>query len=176
MKLWLWDILIHVENMYKGKSIIYFSWSKISNIYSKCLVRFLFNIYFFKDALVYKFKYQWCAWFFHILYHTKSSISAIFRTHPTLVSPSPVLSTPQWETSISSCLPRSQYISLFSVFIANITGLFNLINFLNSKNYLKVLFILVVLVLNVITVKSLEFVVAQFMWNSWVPWINKSGL
>lgn len=101
------------------------------------MVRFLFNIYFFKDALVYKFKYHWCAWFFHILYHTQSSISAIFRTHPTLVSLSPVLSTPQWETSISSCLPRSQYISLFSVFIANITGLFNLINFLNSKKLFK---------------------------------------
>lgn len=101
------------------------------------MVRFLFNIYFFKDALVYKFKYQWCAWFFHVLYHTKSSISAIFRTHPTLVSPSPVLSTPQWETSISSCLPRSQYISLFSVFIANITGLFNLINFLNFNELFK---------------------------------------
>lgn len=36
-------------------------------IYYLCMLSFLFNICFIEDILVCKLKFQWCAWFFHIL-------------------------------------------------------------------------------------------------------------
>lgn len=54
----------------------------------------------------------------YLYFLTKPSISANFRMRRTHVSLSRVLSTPPWETSISSCLPRSQYIYVFSVLIS----------------------------------------------------------
>lgn len=91
-------------------------------IYNLCMLSFLFNIYFFwrYTSVQVKIKISvMCLIFpYTCTFLTKSSISAPFRMRRTHVSPSPVLSTPPWETSISSCLPRSQYISVFSVLIS----------------------------------------------------------
>lgn len=69
----------------------------------------------------------------YLYFLTKPSISANFRMRRTHVSLSRVLSTPPWETFISSCLPRSQYISVFSVLIS----LFDIGGFSSQCDYIS---------------------------------------